>query len=356
MFRFIAITMCGALALTACSSTPETGSSAATGSNASSGNELETVRMITHESFVLSPSFVEDLRAQGVDLQITSTGDAGTLTASAILSAGQPTADVLFGIDNTLALRATEEGVFQTYESPELANVLPEFAEDTQGGRLTPIDFGDVCINIDDTWFEQQGLTAPTTLDKLPEFANLLVVEDPATSSPGLAFLLATVARFGADWPAYWEALRDGGVAVAGSWTDAYYSQFTHSGGDRPLVVSYATSPAAEIVFAEDSSVSTPSTSVMTDSCFRQVEYAGILEGAENPEGAQKVIDALLSRAVQEDIPLNMFVYPVRADATLPSAFTEFTPIVAESASLPAEQVKDQLASLLATWGSVMNR
>jgi thiamine transport system substrate-binding protein len=323
--------MCGALALTACSSTPETGSSAATGSNASSGNELETVRMITHESFVLSPSFVEDLRAQGVDLQITSTGDAGTLTASAILSAGQPTADVLFGIDNTLALRATEEGVFQRYESPELANVLPEFAEDTQGGRLTPIDFGDVCINIDDTWFEQQGLTAPT-------------------------FLLATVARFGADWPAYWEALRDGGVAVAGSWTDAYYSQFTHSGGDRPLVVSYATSPAAEIVFAEDSSVSTPSTSVMTDSCFRQVEYAGILEGAENPEGAQKVIDALLSRAVQEDIPLNMFVYPVRADATLPSAFTEFTPIVAESASLPAEQVKDQLASLLATWGSVMNR
>ncbi|MFY9207869.1 MAG: hypothetical protein WAO33_02025, partial [Candidatus Nanopelagicales bacterium] len=101
MFRFIAVTMCGALALTACSSTPETGSSAATGSNGSPSNELETVRMITHESFVLSPSFVEDLRAQGVDLQITSTGDAGTLTASAILSAGQPTADVLFGIDNT---------------------------------------------------------------------------------------------------------------------------------------------------------------------------------------------------------------------------------------------------------------
>ena len=221
MFRFIAVTMCGALALTACSSTPETGSSAATGSNGSPSNELETVRMITHESFVLSPSFVEDLRAQGVDLQITSTGDAGTLTASAILSAGQPTADVLFGIDNTLALRATEEGVFQTYESPELANVLPEFADDTQGGRLTPIDFGDVCINVDDTWFAQQGLTAPTTLDELPEFANRLVVEDPATSSPGLAFLLATVARFGTDWPSYWEALRDGGVAVAGSWTDA---------------------------------------------------------------------------------------------------------------------------------------
>ncbi len=350
MFRFIAIIMFGAIGLTACSST--------TDSTQIAGSEpaLQTVRMITHESFVLSPSFVEDLREQGIDLQITSTGDAGTLTASAILAAGEPTADLLFGIDNTLASRATREGVFEAYGSPELSSVLPEFAQDTHAGLLTPIDFGDVCINVDDTWFDGQGITAPTTIEQLPEVADLLVVEDPATSSPGLAFLLATVARFGNDWPAYWEALRDGGVAVAGSWTDAYYSQFTPSGGDRPLVVSYATSPAAEIVFSEDASVTEPSTSVLTDSCYRQVEYAGVLAGAENPAGAQQVIDALLSREVQEDIPLNMFVYPVRADATLPTVFSDFTPVITTSASLPPEQVSEQLTSLLETWGTVMNR
>ncbi len=350
MFRFIAVIMSGAIGLTACSST--------TDSTQIAGSEpaLQTVRMITHESFVLSPSFVEDLREQGIDLQITSTGDAGTLTASAILAAGEPTADLLFGIDNTLASRATREGVFEAYESPELSSVLPEFAQDTHAGLLTPIDFGDVCINVDDTWFDGQGITAPTTIEQLPEVADLLVVEDPATSSPGLAFLLATVARFGDKWPAYWEALRDGGVAVAGSWTDAYYSRFTPSGGDRPLVVSYATSPAAEIVFSEDASVTEPSTSVLTDSCYRQVEYAGVLAGAENPAGAQQVIDALLSREVQEDIPLNMFVYPVRADATLPVVFSDFTPVITTSASLPPEQVSEQLASLLETWGTVMNR
>lgn len=350
MFRFIAVVITGAITLSACSSSPE--------STPTQGGspELQTVRMITHESFVLSPSFVSDLLDQGIDLQITSTGDAGTLTASAILAAGAPTADLLFGVDNTLATRATGEEVFDSYTSPELANALPQFIQDTQGGYLTPIDFGDVCINSDDTWFEQNGVSTPTTLEQLPEVADLLVVQDPATSSPGLAFLLATVARFGDDWPAYWEALRDGGVAIAGSWTDAYYTDFTPAGGDRPLVVSYATSPAAEIVFAEDASVTEPSTSVLADSCYRQVEYAGVLAGAENPAGARLVIDAMLSRKVQEDIPLNMFVYPVRADATLPAAFTDFTPVISSSASLPPEQVSDQLASLLDTWGTVMNR
>jgi thiamine transport system substrate-binding protein len=312
--------------------------------------------MITHESFVLSPSFVEDLLEQGIELEITSTGDAGTLTASAILAAGQPTADLLFGIDNTLALRATDENVFEPYTSPELTSVLPQFLQETQNGRLTPIDFGDVCINIDDTWFTKEGMSAPTNLEQLPQVANLLVVQDPATSSPGLAFLLATVARFGDEWPAYWEALRDGGVAVAGSWTDAYYTQFTPSGGDRPLVVSYATSPAAEIVFSEDASINEPSTSVLPDSCYRQVEYAGVLAGAKNSAGAQAVIDAMLSRKVQEDIPLNMFVYPVRADATLPEVFSNFTPVITNSTSLPPNQVSEQLASLLDTWGTVMNR
>jgi thiamine transport system substrate-binding protein len=350
MYRLVAVVISSAIAISACSSSPEAAPTQG------SDSPVQVVRMITHESFVLSPSFVSDLRDRGIDLQITSTGDAGTLIASAILAAGVPTADLLFGVDNTLAIRATGEGVFESYTSPEMVNVLPEFNQDTQGGYLTPIDFGDVCINVDDGWFKQNAAAIPTTLEQLPKIANLLVVEDPATSSPGLAFLLATVARFGAEWPAYWEALRVGGVAVAGSWTDAYYSQFTLSGGDRPLVVSYATSPAAEVVFAEDATVTEPTTSVLTDSCYRQVEYAGVLAGAENPSGARIVIDALLSQKVQEDIPLNMFVYPVRSDATLPDVFAAFTPIIQTSISLPPEQVDEELSSLLDTWGTVMNR
>ena len=314
------------------------------------------VRMITHESFALSDEVLAALADQGIELEILAAGDAGSMTAGAVLAAGAPTADLIFGVDNTLVSRAAEAGVFSVYASPELANLEPEFQSMTLDGLVTPIDFGDVCINVDTSWYETNGVDSPTTLEQLPQFANQLVVEDPATSSPGLAFLLATVERFGDSWPQYWESLRDGGVKVVGSWTDAYYTDFTLSGGDRPLVVSYATSPAAEVIYAEDASVTEPTTTSMLDSCYRQVEFAGVLEGAENPEGAQRVIDWLLSESVQADIPLSMFVYPVRSGVELPSAFSDFTPVVAESAQLSPEFVASELPNILQTWGEVMGR
>lgn len=327
-------------------------------SGCSSTEELANnkVRMITHESFALSDEVLAALADQGIELEILAAGDAGSMTAGAVLAAGAPTADLIFGVDNTLVSRAAEAGVFSAYSSPELANLEFEFQSMTLDGLVTPIDFGDVCINVDNSWYETNGVDSPTTLEQLPQFANQLVVEDPATSSPGLAFLLATVERFGDSWPQYWEALRDGGVKVVGSWTDAYYTDFTLSGGDRPLVVSYATSPAAEVIFAEDASVTEPTTTSMLDTCYRQVEFAGVLEGAENPEGAQRVIDWLLSESVQADIPLSMFVYPVRAGVELPSAFSDFTPVVAQSAQLSPEFVASELPNILQTWGEVMGR
>jgi len=318
--------------------------------------QRSVVRLLTHESFALSETLIQSLEEQGIILEIQTAGDAGTMTSSAVLAAGAPTADLIFGVDNTLVSRAASEGVFAEYTSPELDKVLPEFQDQSSGGLVTPIDFGDVCINVDNSWFAEQGEQPPTSLEALPQFAKRLVVEDPATSSPGLAFVLATIARFGDSWTDYWTQLRDNGVSVAGSWTDAYYTQFTLSGGDRPLVVSYATSPAAEVLFAEDTTVTEPSTSSMTDSCYRQIEFAGVLAGASNPIGAQQVIDWLLSPDVQADIPVSMFVYPVHSDATLPQAFADFTPVVESSALLESEQVAKQLPEILRRWSEVMGR
>ena len=318
--------------------------------------ELEVVRMLTHDSFALSDELIENLTEQGIQLEILATGDAGSMTAGAVLAAGAPTADLIFGVDNTLITRAADEGVFAPYTSPELTNIAPEFQNRTEGGFVTPVDFGDVCINVDNNWYANNDTSPPTSLEQLPDYADQLVVQDPGTSSPGLAFLLATVDRFGGSWPEYWGQLREGGVKVSGSWTDAYYTDFTLSGGDRPLVVSYATSPAAEVIFAEDESVTEPTTTSLLDSCYRQVEFAGVLAGAANPSGAQKVIDWLLSQEVQEDIPINMFVYPVRSDAQLPPVFSEFTPVVADSAELESAFISVELDQILSKWGEVMGR
>ncbi len=226
------------------------------GPGAPSGAPSGTVRLLAHDSFVVSEALLSELTAQtGLTVEVVTGGDAGSMVAGAVLAAGSPTADVMFGVDNTLVSRAVEAGVFEPYTADDLDAVVPELRQDTANGMVTPIDYGDVCVNIDDQALADRGLDAPETLDDLlePAYRDLLVVEDPGTSSPGLAFLLATIARYGDGWTDYWSGLADNGVAIASSWTDAYVGQFSGGGdGDRPLVVSYATSPPAEIVYAAE--------------------------------------------------------------------------------------------------------
>lgn len=320
-----------------------------------------TVTLLAHDSFVVSEQLLADFTERtGVTIEVVTAGDAGTMVAGAILAAGAPIADVIFGVDNTLVSRALDGGVFDPYTSPELASLLPELQDDTAGGAVTPVDYGDVCVNIDDAYFAERGLAAPSTLDDLvaPQYRDLLVVEDPGTSSPGLAFLLATIARYGDGWAEYWRALDANGVTVASSWTDAYMGDFTAGGGngDRPLVVSYATSPPAEIVYAAEPKPTQPSTSVMTDGCYRQVEYAGVLAGAANAAGARAVVDWLVSEPVQSDVPLSMFVFPARSGVALPEVFTKFAATVPDPLRVDSQEVTDNLSSWLSEWGTVMGR
>ena len=356
--RSIGLVVAAGLLLTACSGAVEERS--ALPSAGSAGAEASTVRLIAHDSFAVSEQLLADLAAEtGYTVEIVSGGDAGTMVAGAVLAAGSPTADVMFGVDNTLLARALDAGVFEPYTSPALGTVVPELQSDTGGGVVTPIDYGDVCVNIDDEELAARGVPAPTTLDDLvrPEYRDMLVVQDPGTSSPGLAFLLATIERYGDGWPDYWARLAENGVTVASSWTDAYVGEFSGGGeGDRPLVVSYATSPPAEIVYAADPKPTEPSTSVLTDGCYRQVEYAGVLAGAANPEGARAVVDWLLSEPVQADVPLSMFVFPAREGTPLPQVFTDFAASVDTPLQLPAEEVAANLADWLAEWGAVMGR
>lgn len=347
----------------ACSSPtqPTTTASLAAAATSPTAGTQTTVRLLAHDSFVVSKDLLADFAARtGITIEVVTGGDAGTMVSGAVLAAGSPSADVMFGADNTLVTRAVDAGVFVPYSSPELTALAPEFRGDTADGLVTPIDYGDVCVNIDDEYFASAGVNAPTTLDALtdPAYRDLLVVEDPAASSPGLAFLLATIARYGEAWPAYWTALKDNGVKVAASWTDAYLGDFTMGGaeGDRPLVVSYATSPPAEIVYATEPKPTRPSTSVLTDGCYRQVEYAGVLAGTANEQAARQVVDWLLSEQVQADVPMSMFVFPTRDGIALPPVFDQFAADVPQPLQLPAQDVTANLPTWLDQWNSVMGR
>ncbi|HCB34635.1 MAG TPA: thiamine ABC transporter substrate-binding protein, partial [Acidimicrobiaceae bacterium] len=298
-----------------------------------------TITLLTHDSFSLSPATLAGFTAEtGIVVEQLAVGDAGTLVAQAVLTKDDPLGDVLFGIDSTFLQRGLDAGIFEPYRPPALDDIADGLRADLgldPEHRVTPVDYGDVCVNY---WIAGVA-TPPTSLDDLvkPEYAGQLVVQHPETSSPGLAFLLATIAAYGDGWEDYWTALRANGVAVAAGWEDAYYGDFAAGGGPRSLVVSYASSPTAEVMFADPPVVSAP-TGVVVDSCFRQVEYAGVLAGTDNPAAARRLIDFMLSPAWQDDVPLNMFVYPVVASTALPAVFVRHTAVPDDPLTLaPAE-------------------
>src|SRR5262245_41496659 len=297
------------------------------------GGDEETptqVVLVTHDSFAISPDVKQAFEEEsGLNLRILKAGDAGEVVTRALLTAGDPEGDVLFGIDNNLLARGLDGDVFEPYESPGLENVAREAWVLDPEYRVTPIDHGDVCLNYDKAWFAAHGTAPPENLADLTltRYRDRLVVENPATSTPGLAFVLATIAQFGENgWQDYWRKLRANGVQVVDGWEDAYYSRFSGSAGSkgkRPIVVSYASSPPAEVIFAKPKPSEAP-TGVVFDTCYRQIEFAGVLRGARNENGARELVDFLLSKRFQEDIPLEMFVFPVNDEASVPAVFEEY--------------------------------
>jgi thiamine transport system substrate-binding protein len=323
-----------------------------------------TLAVMTHESFDASQQVIDAFRAAcGCDVQFLKSGDAGLMLNQALLSVEHPLADVIFGVDNTYMSRALQGDLLEPYPSAALAAV-PDDLELDATFRLLPVDYGDVCLNYDRAWFEEHNLAPPTDIPDLidPQYKSLTVVENPATSSPGLAFLLTTIWRYGTmghyTYRDFWADLRANDVLVAGGWSDAYYGSFTYaSEGDRPIVVSYASSPPVEVLFSEQPFEQAPTAAVVADgSCFRQVEFVGILKGTQNRDLAEQWVDFMLGTAFQEDLPLKMFMFPANSQAQLPEVFRRFAQVTQAPVTLPPDDIEANRELWLREWTETVLR
>jgi thiamine transport system substrate-binding protein len=338
--------LCAFAALTACGGADEPGAA-----------DPRRVVLVTYDSFVLPEAAAAAFTERtGAEIEVLSAGDSGTVLTRALLSAGAPEGDVIFGIDDASVTRALSEDLLEPFTPGAIDRVPERYRLDGAAGeRLVPVDRGDVCMNVDTAWFAREGLEPPTTMDDLadPAYRDLLVVSSPVTSSPGLAFLLGTIDRYGPDgWEDYWSSLRDNGVRVRPSWDDAYYTDYTVSGGDRPVVLSYASSPPAEVVFSEGE-LDEPSSGVVVDTCAAQVEYAGVLRGAAEPELARELVEFLLSEEWQRELPLTNFVLPL-VDVELPEEFRRWVPTIEDPAALPPEQIDANRDRWIERWRDLM--
>lgn len=322
--------------------------------------EGQTLTVMTHDSFAASEEVITTFEEEhNVNVQFLEAGDTGTTLNKAILSKGNPLADVLYGVDNTFLSRALEEDIFIPYQSPHLEEIPDKFKLDDQF-RALPVDYGDVCLNYEKAYFEENDLQPPQNLEDLtkPAYQGLLTVENPATSSPGLAFLLATIGHFGEDqYLDFWQQLVENDVNVVNDWETAYYSSFSAAGGSYPIVVSYGSSPPFEIIFAEEELEEPPTAAVVSDgSCFRQIEFVGILKGTEKQALAQKWVDFMLSPTFQEDIPLNMFVFPVNQQAELNETFQKYLAIPDETAEVSPQAIAENRETWIQEWTETVLR
>lgn len=329
-------------------------------SGCGSGGTPQDVVLVTHDSFVIPKAARKAFQDEtGLKLRVLQSGDAGQALTTALLTAGNPQGDVFFGVDDNLLSRALAGNLFDPYRPAALAHVDPRYVGDPKH-RVTPIDHSEVCVDYDRMWLAKHGIEPPRSLDDLadPRYRGLLVVENPATSTPGLAFLLATIARYGdPGWKAYWTKLRANRVLVVDGWEEAYDARFTGGSahGKYPIVVSYSTDPAAAVHFAGKPLDASP-VAVLRDSCFRQTEYAGVLRGTHNANGARKLVDFLLSARFQAGMPLTMFVLPTREGVPLPAVFTRFDPTIAHPLELTPARIGANRDRWVSEWTDLVVR
>jgi thiamine transport system substrate-binding protein len=309
-----------------------------TSSNTSTDATPDEVTLLAYDAFTPQEGIFDAFTAAtGAKVKVVTGGDSGVLVSKAILTAGNPEGDVLWGLDNTLLSRAQKAELLTSYE---------------------PVDYGDICVNYDKQWFASRNVAPPTSLEDLalPRYKNLLVTQDPVASSPGLGFLLGTIAHFGADnWQDYWESLKTNGVHIASDWTTAYTIDFSGSSGNGkyPLVVSYGSSPPAEVLYAEKP-IDTPPTAVIASTCFRQTEYVGALRGTRNPNNAKKLIAYLLDVPFQESMPLSLFVFPANQQATLPDLFMQFAVAPKNPLTLDPANIEKNRDAWLSSWRDII--
>ncbi len=314
------------------------------------------VVLVTHDSFVLPKSLIAEFdRQSGYHLVIHAAGDGGTLTNKLVLTQGNPAGDVAFGVDNTFASRALDAGVFARTDVP-LPPGAQQYVLPGDDGRLAPIDNGNVCVNVDPGWFADHHLAVPRSLDDLvkPAYSGLIAVPGATTSSTGLAFLLGTIGRYGDGWTAWWRTLIAGGATITDGWTQAYETDFTQGGGhgQDPIVVSYDSSPA----FTVPKGGHTSTTKALLDTCFRQVEYAGVLTGAADPAGAKAFVEFLLGPAVQKALPDAMYVFPVRRGTPLPKAWARFAVQPKSPYAVSPAAISAHRDAWLREWSDIVSR
>jgi len=277
------------------------------------------------------------------DLRFIGSGDGAALLARILLEGSRSDADVVLGLDTNLTARALETGLFAEHGAVDVRFDLPiEWTDET----FLPYDWGYFAFVHDRVAVPEP----PESLETLAASDLKIVIQDPRSSTPGLGLLMWVKAAYGNRAPEIWEGLSDNIVTVTKGWSEAY-GLFLE--GEADMVLSYTTSPAYHLVAEQDDS---KAAAPFVEGHYMQIEVAGKLATADEPELADRFLAFMISDAFQSIIPTTNWMYPaVTPDAGLPDGFE--TLIQPERPLLvPAGEVPALRDAALSEWLSALSQ
>ncbi|MBI4043074.1 MAG: thiamine ABC transporter substrate-binding protein [Deltaproteobacteria bacterium] len=312
-------------------------------------SEVPELVIYTYSSFTsewgLQPKVIPPFEKEcHCKVRVVGTEDTGAMLNRLLLEGEKTKADVVIGIDNSLAHKALDGNLLLAYQPAGLSNVPEELLFD-KSFRLIPFDYSYYAIIYD----SEKLPNPPRSLRELanPLYRRKIILEDPRTSTPGLGFLLWSVGVFGEKYLEFWHSLKPNILTISPGW-DMAYGMFTK--GEAPMVLSYITSPAYHRIHEKSERYKA---ALFSEGHYLQIEGAGIVASTDQLELARKFIDYLLSVSFQQYVPLHNYMFPVNRKTPLPEAFTKL-PMPKKTILLPPEQVRQSLDRWFQEWRAAL--
>lgn len=325
-----------------------------------------TLKILTYDIAAFSDDMLTNFTEQtGFAVELVYTDDAGGILEIMLQTQGSPQVDLAVGLDNTY-LQTALDFCLLTVNNVDTSNVDPNVMALYDGPKAVPFDQGHVCLNYDESVVDGENLTEPQTLWNLTEsqWTDKTVFPSPLTSSPGRAFMVATIDYFENDLDPnttafdWWKAMADNGATFTSGWTEAY--EIHYSGGygawvdghlgDAAMTVSYCHSPGVEAYYGGNWTSST--SLVLPRATFHQVEYGGLVNGGGNQEAANAFLTFLLSEDINRNMPENNLMQSVLNNATWPEeeGYRYHTDLPTLNANITTERIGQEMDDWLMAW------
>jgi len=304
----------------------------------------------TYDSMVseygLGPKIIPKFEEQcNCKIKMVSKGDAGQVLTTLVLEKENPKADVVIGLDNSLIQKAIEKKVLEEF-TPKNIGIVPKDIGFYKKGFLTPFDYGFIAFVFDSKKIEAELNEFDSLLDSRLE--KKIVIQNPRTSSPGLALLFWSIEVYGdPGYKEFWKEFKPNILVVTDGWDE---SAGLFRAGEAPMYLSYATSPA---YYAEFEDINHFLAAEFEEGHYIQVEGIGIVKGTKNRKLAEQFIEFMLTEEAQKEIPFTQFMFPVNKNIELPKAF-EYAVMPDKKLELDPELIEEKQEEWISEWEKII--